>query len=107
MIKGIGEGIGSLFGNRDVNKMPQGSSVRDPRFLDMFSGSGREAPITESRGNDKISVNANSNMATQAPITVASAVPEEPVALGTGIDYTPRKYNPYRLLVPTSNYLPT
>jgi hypothetical protein len=108
ILKGIGEGIGSLFGNRDVNKMPQGSSVRDPRFLDMFSGSGREVPITESRGNDKISVNANSNMAAPVePIKVASATPEVPVALGTGIDYTPRKYNPSRLLVPTSNYLPT
>jgi hypothetical protein len=104
ILKGIGEGIGSLFGNRDVNKMPQGSSVRDPRFLDMFSGSGREAPITESRGNDKISVNANSNMATQAPVTVASATPETPVALGTGIDYTPRKYNPGNIVVRTPSY---
>jgi len=99
IIRGIGEGITSLF-------KPQSSdngfrSSPPPSYTPSYGGNG-------GGGRNDTSTQASNTTpqtpVTVAPVTVASATPETPVALGTGIDYTPRKYNPGNIVVRTPSY---
>jgi hypothetical protein len=99
IIKGFGEGITSLF-------KPQSSdngfrSSPPPSYTPSYGGNGgggrNDTPTQASNTIPQTPV-------TVAPVTVASATPETPVALGTGIDYTPRKYNPGNIVVRTPSY---
>ena len=121
MVKNIGEGIGSLFGGRDVSKLPQGSSVRDPQLSDMFTGPTRAdygpyGNMTLEQYRKEYGGNGGyTDTGTSAPVTTTSSLSptastpaaQELVASMPTMDYHIRKYRPGRLVVETPDYLPS
>jgi hypothetical protein len=106
-MKAVGEGISSLFGGSDVNKLPHGSYVRDRRFSDIFSptessrGYGPNGDMTyeeylkEYGGKDRTeSQKQASNDPSNKPATQPPAEPVYTTGIDTAIRNYVKKYNP-------------